>query len=100
MVTHGWVMLERGPRYDSNPSPKVRRLIERHAAHTERLRASGRLLFAGAIEGTGELRGVLVLEGDSAQVARDVAADPAVRAGRFMPRILRWWTAWGTLPGH
>lgn len=100
MVNFGWVMLERGPRYDARPSPKVNRLLGRHQAHVEKLRASGRLVFAGAIEGTGPLRGVLVMQGDSATVANAVAADPAVRAGRFQPRILRWWTAWGTLPGH
>ena len=100
MVTFGWVLLKRGPRYDSNPSPKVRQLVEKHAAYWEGLRHSGELVFSGAIEGTGDLRGVLVLQGDSASVARAVAKDPAVRAGRFEPRILRWWTAWGNVPGH
>jgi len=100
MVTYGWVMLQRGPKYDSNPSEKVMKLLEKHAAYTEQLRQSGQLLFAGAIEGTGDLRGVLIMRGDSAQVARAVADDPAVHAGRFTPRILRWWTAWGNVPGH
>jgi uncharacterized protein YciI len=100
MVNFGWVMLMRGPRYDSNPSPKVKKLLERHVAHTEKLRAQGDLVFAGAIEGTGDLRGVLVMRGDSASVAKAVAGDPAVKAGRFTPRVLRWWTAWGTIPGH
>jgi len=58
------------------------------------------LIYAGAIEGTGDLRGVLVMSGDSAAVARAVDDDPAVRAGRFTPRTLRWWTAWGNIPGH
>ena len=100
MVTYGWVMLLRGPRYDSRPTPSVKRLIESHRAYTDRLRASGRLVYAGAIEGTGELRGVLVMQGDSAAVERAVREDPAVRAGRFVPRLLHWWTAWGTIPGH
>jgi uncharacterized protein YciI len=100
MVTFGWVMLQRGPRYDSNPSPAVKKLIARHHAHTEKLRATGQLVFAGAVEGTGDLRGVLIMKGDSVAVAKAVAPDPAVRAGRFTPRILRWWTAWGTFPGH
>lgn len=100
MVSFGWVMLQRGPKYDSNPSPRVRKLLERHHAHTEKLRERGQLVFAGAIEGTGDLRGVLVMQGDSAQVAKWVAEDPAVRAGRFTPRILQWWTAYGNIPGH
>jgi uncharacterized protein YciI len=100
MVTFGWVMLQRGPRYDSNPSPSVRKLLARHQAHTDKLRERGQLLFAGAIEGTGDLRGVLVMRGDSATVAQAVADDPAVRAGRFTPRVLQWWTARGNIPGH
>jgi uncharacterized protein YciI len=100
MVNFGWVMLERGPRYDAQPTAQVKRLLGRHQAHVDQLRASGQLVFAGAIEGEGDLRGVLVLQGDSASVANAIAADPAVRAGRFQPRILRWWTALGTIPGH
>lgn len=100
MVNFGWVMLERGPRYDAKPSGKVKRLLGRHQAHVDKLRRSGQLVFAGAIEGTGDLRGVLIMQGDSASVAKAVAADPAVKAKRFQPRILRWWTAWGNIPGH
>jgi uncharacterized protein YciI len=75
-------------------------LLQKHAAYTEELRQDGRLVFSGAVEGTGDFRGVLIMKGDSAEVARAVADDPAVRAGRFTPRILRWWTAWGNVPGH
>jgi uncharacterized protein len=100
MVSFGWVMLHRGPKYDSRPTPAVEKLVRQHFEYTEQLRASGQLVYAGAIEGTGELRGVLVMQGDSAAVARAVKADPAVKAGRFTPSILRWWTAWGTIPGH
>lgn len=100
MVTFGWVMLRRGPRYDSNPTPAVKQLLGRHRVYLDRLRASGQLVYAGDVEGTGELRGVLVLQGDSAQVARAVRDDPAVKARRFSAQILRWWTAWGTIPGH
>ncbi len=100
MLTYGFVLLHRGPHYDSNPSAAVRRLITRHHAYTEKLRADGRLIFAGAIEGTGDLRGVLVMTGDSTAVSRALASDPAVRAKRFTPQVLTWWNAWGTIPGH
>jgi len=100
MVTFGWVMLHRGRKYDSRPTPAVEKLIREHFDYTEKLRSSGSLVYAGAIEGTGDLRGVLVMKGDSAAVARAMKDDPAVRAGRFVPSTLRWWTAWGTIPGH
>ncbi len=100
MVTHGFVLLRRGTHYDSNPTPAVRKLLSKHHAYTEKLRADGRLVFAGAIEGTGDLRGVLIMTGDSAAVSRAMASDPAVRAKRFTPQVLTWWNAWGTIPGH
>jgi uncharacterized protein YciI len=100
MVSFGWVMLTRGRKYDSRPTPAVEKLIREHFEYTEKLRARGQLVYAGAIEGTGDLRGVLVMQGDSAAVARAMKDDPAVKAGRFTPSILRWWTAWGTIPGH
>jgi uncharacterized protein YciI len=100
MVSFGWVMLRRGPHYDSSPTPAVMKLLVRHGDYMRELRASGQLVYAGDIAGTGELRGVLVMQGDSAQVARAVRADPAVKAKRYTTQILRWWTAWGTLPGH
>jgi uncharacterized protein YciI len=82
MLTFGWVMLQRGPKYDSNPSEKVMQLLQKHAAYTEELRKNGQLVFSGAVEGTGDLRGVLIMKGDSTEVARAMAGDPAVRAGR------------------
>lgn len=100
MVTHGFVLLRRGTHYDSNPTPAVRKLLSKHHAYTEKLRADGRLVFAGAIEGTGDLRGVLIMTGDSTAVSRAMASDPAVRAKRFTPQVLTWWNAWGTIPGH
>jgi uncharacterized protein YciI len=100
MVSFGWVLLTRGKKYDSRPTPAVEKLIKQHFEYTQQLTASGQLVYAGAIEGTGDLRGVLVMQGDSAAIARAVKDDPAVRAGRFAPSILRWWTAWGTIPGH
>jgi uncharacterized protein YciI len=100
MVTFGWVMLRRGPKYDSRPTPAVEQLIRKHFEYTEKLRASGQLVYAGAIEGTGELRGVLLMQGDSTATARAMKDDPAVKAGRFTPQVLRWWTALGNVPGY
>lgn len=100
MVTHAWVMLRRGPRYTSNMVPGLEKLLARQAEYAEQLERDGKLLFKGAIEGTGDLRGIYVMSGDSATVMRLVSRDPAVRAGRFKPELLRWWTAWGTIPGH
>lgn len=100
MVTFPLVLLRRGPKYDSNPSPGVLKLIERHQRYAEKLKASGQLVFAGGIEGTGALRGILIFKGDKKSVERAMQGDPAVRAGRLVPQVLTWWTAYGTIPGH
>jgi len=100
MVTFGWVMLERGPRFDSTASAASRRLMTEHEAYTGKLRAGGQLVFSGRVEGAGDLQRVLVMSSDSSSAARAMAEDPAVRAGHFSPRVLKWWTAWGSIPGH
>ncbi len=100
MVTFPFALLRRGPRYDSTPSPSVLKLIARHQRYADRLRASGQLIFAGGIEGTGELRGLLIFKGDRKAIERALRGDPAVRAGRLVPQVLTWWTTYGTLPGH
>ncbi len=99
MVSYSWVMLQRGPKFDDKAA-QTEKLAEQHFAHAEKLRASGQLIYGGAVEGSEDLRGVLIMKGDSAAAARAVAEDPAVKAGRFTPRVLRWWTAWGSVPGH
>jgi uncharacterized protein YciI len=100
MVTFGWVMLEKGPRHGAGDPAAARELADRHLAHARKLQASGRVVFAGTVEGDGDLRGVLVMQGDSAQAAAAMADDPAVREGWFTPRVLTWWTARGNIPGH
>lgn len=98
MVSYGFVML-RGGGADGARAMNGK-LARRHNAYFEKLRAEGRLLFRGVLDGPDDLGWVLIMKGDSSTVAQAVAADPAVRAGRLTPHVLRWWNAWGTIPGH
>lgn len=100
MVSFSLVLLRRGPAYTSNWTPKVKKVLESHGRNAARLRREGALVLAGSIEGLGDERGVLVFAADSARTAKLLAADPAVKAGRFVPEIWRWWTARGVVPGH
>ncbi len=100
MVSYTFVLLHRGPNWTANATSGVRRVLKSHAKHLARLRGRGALIATGAIEGTGELRGILVFDADTAATRRAVEKDPAVKAGRFVPEIHPWWTAYGVIPGH
>lgn len=100
MVSYSFVMLNRGPKWTSNVTSGVRRVLKSHAKHVTRLQAKGPLIAVGAIEGTGSLRGILVFDADTAVTRRLVEKDPAVKAGRFVAEIHPWWTAYGVIPGH
>lgn len=99
MIVVTWVFLRRGPNWTSNATPQVRKVLEKHRDYAAQLRADGRLPFMAGIEGTGDLRGVLVFRADTAEARRLTSLDPAFRSGRFRAEIHRWWTALGTLPG-
>lgn len=100
MVSYSFVLLHRGPNWTANATSGVRHVLKSHARHLEKLRAKGALIAAGPVEGTGEVRGVLVFDADTAATRRLVEKDPAVKAGRFVPEIHPWWTAYGVIPGH
>ncbi len=100
MVTFSLVLLQRGPAYTSNWNAKVKRVLEGHVKHTGKLRREGRLVLGGSIEGLGETRGLLVFAADTAATRKLLADDPAVKSGRFVPRVWQWWTAYGSVPGH
>jgi tetratricopeptide (TPR) repeat protein len=73
--------------------------LEAQQRELDRWRKDGVLRMAGPIEGLGELRGVYVLDADSASAAARVARDPAVKAGRLVAEVHPWWTAYGVVPG-
>jgi len=100
MVTFSLVLLQRGPAYTSNWTKQVQHVLRDHAKHADKLRAEGLLVLGGSIEGLGDPRGMLVFAADTARTRTLLAADPAVKSGRFVPFIWQWWTALGNVPGH
>jgi hypothetical protein len=64
------------------------------------MRREGLLVLGGSTEGLADVRGMLVFAADTAYARRLVEADPAVKSGRFVPQIWKWWTGHGTVPGH
>jgi uncharacterized protein YciI len=100
MVSFSLVLLRRGPSYPSTGTPEEKRALSDHAKHAAKLRTEGLLVLGGTTDGTGGVDEVLVFHADTAQARRLVDADPAVKSGRFVPQVWRWWTALGTVPGH
>jgi uncharacterized protein len=100
MVSFSLVLLRRGPSYTSNWTPKVKRVLADHAKYADKMRREGLLVLGGSTEGLADVRGMLVFAADTAYARRLVEADPAVKSGRFVPQIWKWWTGHGTVPGH
>jgi uncharacterized protein YciI len=69
-----------------------------HLGHFAKLRPAGYMKVAGPIEGDDEIAGICLYRAGSVEEARVLAEDdPAVRAGRFQVRVMRWYTARGAL---
>jgi uncharacterized protein YciI len=63
-----------------------------------RLAKLGVILVAGPFEGSGELRGIFIMDCKSLEEAEEYAkTDPAVIAGHLKVEIIPWWTAKGTV---
>ena len=100
MVNYTMVLLRRGPSWTSNLPPSVARTLKKQRSYAEQLRRDGRLILESAVEGNGELRGMYLFRADTTETRRLMAADPAIRAGRFLPEIHPWWVGYGVIPGH
>ena len=69
-----------------------------HMANIQRLVKLGVILVAGPFEGSGDLRGIFIMDCKSLEEAEEYArTDPAVIAGRLKMEIIPWWTAKGTV---
>lgn len=88
------VLLIRGaepPRLNERENELLQR---QHLGHFAKLRTAGYMKVAGPIEGDDDIAGICLYRAHSVEEARVLAEDdPAVRAGRFQVRAMRWFTA-------
>jgi uncharacterized protein YciI len=88
------VLLERAavpPVLDEQAAAALQR---RHLGFNAKMRAAGLMMVAGPISGDDAIAGICVYRAGSVQHARRLAEDdPAVRAGRFVVRVMDWYTA-------
>lgn len=90
MKTYYLVLIRKGPHRDQDDAT-VKKLQEGHMANIARLHKEGTLDVAGPCLDDGDLRGIFIIHGSSAQeVDRLLQSDPAVAAGRFKLEIHPW----------
>jgi uncharacterized protein YciI/alkylated DNA nucleotide flippase Atl1 len=95
------VLLVRGPDAPVLDEDASIALNRKHLGHFDKMRAAGYLRVAGPIDGDDEIAGICLYEAGSVERARALAEDdPAVRAGRFIARVMTWYTKKGALTWH
>lgn len=89
-------MLYRGPQWTAEATEEVKKLQEGHMANINKLAGEKKLILAGPMAGTGDLRGIFVFDTDDVDKARGwCEQDPAVKAGRLRVELHKWYAAKG-----
>lgn len=91
--TYQLVFLEVAPgRPELDPQASLA-INRQHLGHFRKMQAAGYLKVAGPVDEDESIAGICVYQAGSAERARKLAEDdPAVRAGRFVPRVMTWYT--------
>ena len=99
VVPYFFGFLNKGPNWTPGTTPQTERIQEGHMAHLREFAKSGKLVAAGPLEDNGFVRGIVIYKTASVEEARAIAmADPAVKAGRFMIVLHKWFVTRGALP--
>jgi uncharacterized protein YciI len=91
---HVICLLRAAPNRPALTDAEIDAIQERHVAYQQQLRAEGKITAAGPFsEQPDESWRGLTMYTTSLEEARALAADdPAVRAGRLVVDVFRWWT--------
>jgi uncharacterized protein YciI len=96
MTTYYVAFLYRGPKWTPQDTAETKKIQEEHMANIQQMARDGKLVLAGPFTDNGELRGIFVFQGISADEAQQLAAnDPAVKAGRLRMEMHPWYAAKG-----
>lgn len=93
MGVHPFVILRRtGKQLDG-------KLTAARAPRWEKLRAEGKIVAAGPVEGDASATDIVIFDRiPDAQAASLAAADPAVSRGQLTPELHRWWSSAHVFP--
>jgi uncharacterized protein YciI len=88
------VLLERSATAPDLDEEAAASLQRRHLGHFAKMRRAGLMTVAGPIRDDDAIAGICLYRAGTIERARRLAEDdPAVRAGRFSVRVMRWFTA-------
>lgn len=80
--------LVKGERWNDTEGAQAAELMPLHLAFLRQQMESRRYLAAGPVLGEGRMAGLLIVEAENAEAARElVSQDPAVQAGRLAVEI-------------
>jgi uncharacterized protein YciI len=93
MVEFHMALLKRGPQWTADQTPQRKEVLTQHRAYFMSLLDSGKAVIGGPLNDESDILGLYVLRAKSASEAREwVDADPAVKAGYFLPEMHPWWS--------
>src|SRR5579863_7040457 len=94
MTTYYMAFLYRGSKWTPQETPETKKIQEEHLRHIQEMAKSGKLVVAGPFTDGGDLQGIFLFQGVSAEEARQLSDDdPAVKAGRLRIEIHPWYAA-------
>src|SRR5215217_6707055 len=93
LVEFHMALLKHGPKWTAAESPETKRLHQEHVNYVMSLLESGKAILAGPFTDGGEIDGVFVFRGKSAEEAKAWAeADPSVASGFRIAEMHPWWS--------
>jgi uncharacterized protein YciI len=93
LVQFQMALLKKGPKWPATQTPESQRILHQHLVNVLALLDSGKAVLAGPLGDDTDLAGIFVLRASSAEEARTwVDADPAVKAGLFVPEMHPWFS--------
>lgn len=89
-------LLRRGPNSGQGTAEESAKIQEGHMANIRKMAESGKLIVAGPMGDNGDLRGIFIFNAKSPDEVRDmVNEDPAIKSGRLVLELHRWYAAAG-----
>lgn len=101
MATYVLGLLRKGESWTPERSARIDSLQAGHMANMTKMWEAGKLVAAGPVAATDDLRGIWVFRADSAaEVSAMAAQDPAIQAGRLQVDLMTWWAPAGIGAGY